>query len=207
MTIIDILSIVGIDFLCYSKAIENLSICSKNYNDILNKLFPGIAKKIHNICFKIKDPFGRIFQSYLGFTGVRILPKLGGCRFDTFLHKTKLKKIWTPPIHLLLVIDSSGSTGNKCCEILEGEYSGSKSVLDIIKMVMDSIMEILQKQSTSLNVKKISIIDFNSTSKLLTTGKLDDIILSSYHSLKSNGGTNYNNMITFVKNHMLEWSY
>lgn len=202
-----IISIMPITFLKLLdlKYIFNLS-CSCKYlkyeleNIYQNMLYPNINYEIF-----YKDPFERSFNNdipNLGIIGLKCLPSSNisikkYCKFNGY--KEELLSIDN---HLILAIDKSGSTSTFCCNIEQGELSGSKTVLDIIKMFITTIIDII-KINPNLNIKKISIITFDSIiTEYYNFESIDSILYSTLSKIISNGGTNFNDMIDYVKNNL-----
>lgn len=187
------------------KDINNLSCTCKLLLIDIEVIYEGILNRhIHSDLY-FKDPFGREFNkdvTNLGISGLKCLPYLNTsvqryCKAKGFSHN--LIEI---PDHLIICIDSSGSTGANCCNIENGHYQGSKTVLDVIKMFSSSIIEVL-KSDKSLNISKISIISFESvTTCHLNNAKINEIDLAILDKITTSGGTDFNRMINFVTNNL-----
>jgi hypothetical protein len=184
------------------KILFNVSTTCKSYYELFQELYPGIISKSRTCHFYNKDPFNRHFTNdipELGLVGLKCLPNVNSS-IKRFCHmkeyRPDLVKI---PNHLIVAIDKSGSTGTHCCEIENGPHSGNKTVLDVIKLFVSSIIDIIKSQP-KLNISKITIITFDCNVKVIYDNmNIQNISSDVLSDINSNGGTNFNRMVRYVK--------
>lgn len=183
------------------KQIYNIAITCKSSLIFFKELFPGIIN-IAKFKIYLKDPFNRSFNNEipeLGILGLKCLPHINPS-IKRFCHLKKYKKdIVRIREHLIIGIDKSGSTGAFCCNILNGHYSGNKSVLDIIKIFINSIIDVINE--SKLDIDNITILTFDSSTDILYDYvKVNDIKINEINKITSGGGTNFDNMLYTVNN-------
>ena len=205
-----VIRIMPIDFinLLDVKYIFNLSCTCKYLQNELKSIYKNILYPNVNYEIFYKDAFGRSFNNEipnLGITALKYLPSSNVsiqkyCNYNSY--KEDLLSIDN---HLILAIDKSGSTSTFCCNIEEGEFIGTKSVLDVIKMFTTTIIDII-KINPDLNIKKVSIISFDSLiTEYYNFNSVDTLDYSKLSKIRSSGGTDFNGMISYVKDNLCKY--
>lgn len=205
-----IISIMPITFinLLDIQYIFNLSCTCKYLQDELKIIYKNILYPNINYEIFYRDAFGRSFNNdipNLGISALKCLPSSNisiqkYCNYNGFK-----KELLSIDNHLILAIDKSGSTSTFCCNIDEGEFLGSKSVLDVIKMFTTTIIDII-KINPDLNIKKVSIISFDSIiTEHYNFISVDTLDYSTLSKIRSCGGTDFNGMINYVKDNLCKY--
>ena len=191
--------------LCDVKDIYNISLTSKSSWWYICNSFPGL--KPRNISYHVyqKDPWKRDFSRdipNLGIVGIKVMPCPDFnirrfCIENGF--RNDLVKL---PSHVYLLIDKSGSTSQHCCTIENGEYQGRKTNLDIMKMFIASLIEVMKQDnrgSKNFQLDKITVLTFDGDIKCYADSmKIDDIDPNILDEVMSSGSTDYNKAIKDV---------
>jgi len=187
------------------KFLFNVAITCKSYYKLFQELYPGIISNIHKYHLYNYDPFNRHFTfdiPEIGLIGLKCLPNVNSS-IKRYCHIKEYKPdLVQIPNHFIIAIDKSGSTGSHCCQI-ETDIT-SKTVLDIIKLFVNSMIDIIKSQS-ELNISKITIITFDSDVNIIYENiNIQDILSNDLSNelskIRSDRGTDFNKMIQCVTN-------
>ncbi len=197
--------------MCEVKDIHSISLTSKSSWWYICNSFPGLRPT--NISYHVyqHDPWRRNFSSdipHLGIVGIKVMPCPDFnirrfCIENGF--RNDLAKL---PSHVYLLIDKSGSTRQHCCTIEHGEYQGAKTNLDIMKMFVASLIEVMKQDASGpgyFNVDKVTVLTFDGEIQCHADSlRIDEIDPNILSDIISDGSTDYNKAIRNVTRRVKE---
>lgn len=204
-SVYDIIGIFSIEFLALLEIqdLQAISLTSKEGRIFMMQTYPHLIKPYLQYRICNRDPWGRSYLHDIpqgGIIGLGSLPlaNFSVRRFvDSMGYSNHVERIVRKK-HIILLLDNSGSTSTQCCTIPEGEFAGPKTVLDIAKMYLLSIITVAN-ESSELGIEKISVFSFNSlcTPVILNAGT-SEVRDSHLSQITSKGGTEFNGALDYV---------
>ena len=147
--------------------IHNISLTSRSSLWYICISFPGLQPR--NIRYHVfqQDAWGRNFSRDIPDLGIMALKVMPCPDFNIrrYCQENGFRPdLASPPSHIEIMLDRSFSTSHHCCNIENGAYAGPKTNLDIMKMFITSLIEVMKQDARGnrhFHVDKVSILTFN----------------------------------------------